>query len=339
MRKGAIAGIVITLIILIIGGLFAYSYTHISVSLNDVKFHSIDWASFSWSTLLNLGLSSLSGDWLGAAFSLIQGVNLNLIFGLSNNGFLPVYIPDLSYDILVNGISMGKGHSDVNVTINPGQTKEIISFQNIRKSSLAPAIGSIVDANGVMKLKVKGTAYFQLLGISIPIPFESTKQISIYDEIKNKISSEIQKNKPLNTINTASKSISNVIDSIAKELFSADDLNLSLSGQTFVDSTYKVKPGSYYYIPFTLSCTATVQGGFIASAALGDNIMVYIVNDNDFRKYENGQEFSVYYQSGKVESDVFNKVLSSGKYYIIMSNTYSDFSTKTVQLQAAAACQ
>ncbi len=109
MGKGAIIGIVIVLILLIIGGLFAYSYTQLSVSLHDVKFYNIDWTSISWSTLLKLGLSTPSGDWLGAAFELIDGVNLNLIFELTNNGFLPVYIPDLSYDILINGISVGKG--------------------------------------------------------------------------------------------------------------------------------------------------------------------------------------------------------------------------------------
>ncbi len=203
---------------------------------------------------------------------------------------------------------------------------------------MSPAINSIVSANGMMELKVKGTAYFKLFGISIPIPFESSKEISIYNEIKNKINSEIQKNKPINKVVTATKTVSNALDSVLNELFSADDLNLSLSGETFIDSTYKVNPGSYYYILFTLPCIANLQGGFLASAALGDNIMVYIVDD-DFRKYENDQDFQVYYQSGKVEADVFDRTLNSGTYYIIMSNTYSDFSTKTVQLQAAAACQ
>ena len=68
------------------------------------------------------------------------------MFGLSNNGILPVYIPDLSYDILINDISIGQGYSDVDITINPGQTKEFTSFQNILKSSLSPAVFSIIDS-------------------------------------------------------------------------------------------------------------------------------------------------------------------------------------------------
>ena len=39
---------------------------------------------------------------------------------------------------------VGKGHSNVDITINPGQTKQITSFQNIQKSSLSPAVYSIV---------------------------------------------------------------------------------------------------------------------------------------------------------------------------------------------------
>jgi len=82
--------------------------------------------------------STLTGNWFGAAFELIEGVNLNLLFGILNNGLLPVYIPDLSYDILINGILIGMGFSDVDLTINPGQTKVITSFQNIHKDSMAP---------------------------------------------------------------------------------------------------------------------------------------------------------------------------------------------------------
>jgi len=185
---------VIFIIIAIIFGLVAYSYTQIHVSLNDVTFHSIDWTSFSWSTLLKLGLNALTGNWLGAAFNLIDGINLNLIFGLSNNGILPVYIPDLSYDLSINGVPVGSGDSTVNLTINPGETRELPVLQNFQKSGLDPAVASIVSADGVINLKVSGTAYFKLLGVSIPVPFESTKQVSIVDEIKKRLSSESQKN-------------------------------------------------------------------------------------------------------------------------------------------------
>ena len=185
IRKKIGIGAIITIVI--ISGLVAYSYTQIHITLNEVTLHSIDFEPFSLSTLFNLGLDVLAGNWLDAAFDLIQGVNLNLIFGLSNFGVLPVYIPDLSYDLSINGIPVGKGQSTIDMTINPGETKEILVLQNFEKNGLSPAISSIVDTGGVIDLNVSGTAYFILLGKTIPIPFESSKQVSIIDEIEKRL--------------------------------------------------------------------------------------------------------------------------------------------------------
>jgi len=194
MSKFTIIGIVFLAIVILMLGLFVYSYTQLAVNLNSVEFQSIDWEPITWQVLLKLGINTLSGNWFDAAFSLIQGINLNLVFSLSNNGLLPVYIPDLHYNVMINDVPIGNGDNQINTIINPGQTKEIISFQNIRKENMVPASMSIINDKGVMNVKVKGTAYFQLLGWSIPIPFESAKQISIYDEVRNKINAEIQKN-------------------------------------------------------------------------------------------------------------------------------------------------
>ena len=340
MRKSAIVGIIFLIIIIIVGILFAYSYTHLNVSLNSVEFQSIDWEELSWPTLLKTGLSTLSGDWFGAAINLVQGINLNLVLGLANNGFLPVYIPDLTYDVLINGIIVGGGNTNLDITINPGETKEIVSFQNLQKSSISNAVYSIIDAKGIMDLKIKGTAYFKLLGFNIPVPFESSKQISIYDEVRNKINAEIQKNQPQsNLINsTVENPLESVLNSITNELFGPDDLELSLSGRTIVDATYKVSPKSYSYVPFTLSCNTNIQGGFVANAALGNDIIIIILDEDNFVKFENGDDASAHYNSNKVESGNFDVVLLSGEYYVVLSNEHSTFSTKTVQLQMATNC-
>lgn len=191
------AGIVIVLILVIlviIAGLLAYSYTQINVSLNDVKLHSIDLISFSFIDLLSLGFDALSGNVLGAVFELIDGINLNLIFGLTNNGFLPVYIPDIAYDLFLNGVPIGQGSSVIDATVNPGQAKQITAFQNFKKSSLIPAASAIIADGGMLDLKVSGTAYFKLLSLSIPVPFESSKQIPIIDEIEKKLSGMEEQN-------------------------------------------------------------------------------------------------------------------------------------------------
>ena len=186
--------IVISIVIIFLG-LVAYSYTQIHVSLNTVKFDSIDWAPISLEMLLKLGLGVLTGNWLESAFELIQGINLNLMFGVSNHGFIPVNIPDLSYDLAINDISVGRGYGSMNTVIYPGETKEIPILQNFQKNNFTPAVKSIINLGGVIKLHVSGTAYFKLLGLNIPIPFESTKQISLVDEINYHLNKEIQKNR------------------------------------------------------------------------------------------------------------------------------------------------
>lgn len=339
MGKLIAIGIMILMVFLIIIGLFVYSYTQLSVILNDVRFHGIDWAPLSWDKLLNLGLSTLTGEWFNKTFELIEGINLNLLFGISNNGFVPAYIPDLSYEILINDILIGTDFSDVHLTINPGETKVITSFQNITKESMSPVVYSIIESQGVMEIKMKGIAYFQLFGISIPVPFESTRNISIYDEMREKINEEIQKNRLQNSvISSVGKSAEDGLSNVVNNLFGNDDLDLSLSGQKFVDSIYKISPGTYTYIRFTLPCEAQVEGGFVANDLLGDEIIVLVLDDYNFNKFENDGLVSSIYDSGKVKSGEFNLILESGNYYIVMSNQHSIISTKTVQFQAASFC-
>lgn len=196
MKKSKIAvistGIVLGIGIILIGLLF-YSYSQISVTLTDVTYHSIDWADFSFLTLIKLGLNVLAGDWLNAAFDLIEGVNLNMYFGITNNGILPVYIPDISYELLLNGVNVGKGITPINDTIYPGKTKEVTTLQNFQKSSFEPAISSIVENEGMMEIRIKGIAHLSIFGFEFPIPFESSKKISVYEEVKSRMLGELSK--------------------------------------------------------------------------------------------------------------------------------------------------
>ena len=193
MKKVIIIVVAISIsIIAILFGLIAYSYTQIHVSLSEVSSVDIELENLSWANLIKLGLDVLSGNWIAAALDVIAGINLELVFGLSNNGLLPVYIPELSYDLSINDIPIGTGNSEINTTINPGETKEIPILQNLQKTSFSPAIESIINTEGVIDVGVSGTAFFELLGQRIPIPFESTRQVSIVDEIQNQLNQQIQ---------------------------------------------------------------------------------------------------------------------------------------------------
>ena len=239
VSKTGIIALGIVLAIIIGGvGMLVYSYAQISVSLDDVEFHSIDWIDFTFSDILRLGGDLLSGNVLGFMLDLIDGVNLNLIFGLSNGGLLPVYIPDITYDLIINGISVGQGSSTIDMTINPGQTKQTTAFQNFQKNSLTPAVGAIVADRGIMDIKVKGTAYFGLLGLEIPIPFELSRQISIVDEVKKKLSEIKEQNKKQGTRITLSVSESAVYQG---DIVSINGRLMTMDGRALTDAVVHIK--------------------------------------------------------------------------------------------------
>jgi LEA14-like dessication related protein len=177
-------------IVLIILGLVAYSYAQISASFKDVSSVNVELETLSLSSLIKLGLDVLSGNWLSAALDVIAGIELVLVFELTNNGLLPVYIPELEYDLSINGIFIGTGSSVIDATINPGEEKQINVTQNFQKESLSPSIESIINNNGIIDVEIKGVAYFELAGFKIPFEFESSQQVSIVDEIQKQLTQQ-----------------------------------------------------------------------------------------------------------------------------------------------------
>ena len=333
MKPIIVIPIVIIAIIGIVIGLVAYSYTQIRFSLETISYQGLDFTTPSYTALLKLGADFLTGNWIGFALTLVTGVKLGLAFGLSNHGFFPVYIPDVSYDVLVNGVKIGQGQSHIASTINPGDTKSFQDdTQDIQFASIEPAIISIVSSGGMVNFQVSGTAYFNFLGINVPVPFQASKQINVVDEIKNHFSSYLNNNQQ------SSQNSYQANQGYAPQTQPATQNPSSSTGVTIVNSAYRVEPGTYTYIPFTLSCTASTTGSFAAQAALGNNIVVIVLDQNNFQLVSNHQQASAFYNSGKIQAGSFNLTLQPGTYYIVLSNTYSAFSTKTVSIAASYTC-
>ena len=113
--------------------------------------------------------------------------------------------------------------------------------------------------------------------------------------------------------------------------------NTQPSGTPIGDTDYKVSAGTYTPIPFTLSCSASVSGTFSSTAGLGNDIMVFIFDQNNLQKFTSNS-YTAYYESGKVATGSFNLNMTPGTYYIVLSNLYSSFSTKNVHIQATYTC-
>ena len=206
MKPAAIIGIVIAVIITVVVGLVAYSYSQIQLTLENISYQGLD-VTITPGSVGSAIFNGILGNWLSAVLDIVTGVKIGLGFGLSNHGFFPVYIPDVAYDLFVNDIKVGQGQSHIDQTINPGESKNIEDTQDIQFNSLKPAITSIVASEGIVNLKVSGTAYFNLLGISVPVPFEQTKQVNVVDELKSKISSYVSQNQQYSNSYQPSSSI------------------------------------------------------------------------------------------------------------------------------------
>jgi hypothetical protein len=76
---------------------------------------------------------------------------------------------------------------------------------------------------------------------------------------------------------------------------------------------------------------ARLVGSFRAAGGSGNDIIVYIMDPTAYENFSNGHQVSVYYNSGQVTTESFNvRLPGSGTYYLVYSNRFSTFSSKTV---------
>lgn len=252
-----IVAVIISIIVIVIS-LVAYSYTQIQISLNDISFAGLDWAPTSGLTLLKLAFNAITGNVLGSILSLVTGVKLNLIFALSNHGIFPVSIPNLSYALSINDIPVGQGQNNVDTTINAGETKNIPILQDFHISSLGSTAASIVSSGGIANLQVNGIAYFKFLGLTIPVPFQYTKQFSMVDEIKSRINSvasqnQYSSNQYSDNTSQSSTSLEQQLQA-AKQKIQAIQQNYQPSQSTQIVSVYTDRTS------YSHGDTVTVQG-------------------------------------------------------------------------------
>ncbi len=310
-RKVAVALVALSLLT---AGTVGYSYSKLGGQVTGVSYGGINWAPLSPGLLLRIGADALVGIYVGAALNLINSIKFNIQIALINNGVLPVYIPDETHDLAINGLEVGGGSATVDTTLNAGQTITVPVEQDLATSRVTEIASSIVASGGNLDVQVNGQAHFSLIGIPISIPYHAERQISIYQELKNYVES-------LLTGQGSQQQNQNYNPNPAK------------SGSTIVSGSYKVGPGQYRSFQFTLNSPTTVTGSFSATATLGNNIIVYIFDQTEYDQYQRGQPTNVLYNSGKVASGTVSVNLSAGIYYLVLDNTYSTISTKDVTVQ------
>jgi hypothetical protein len=90
--------------------------------------------------------------------------------------------------------------------------------------------------------------------------------------------------------------------------------------------------GRYSYIPVNLDNAGGITIKFYAQGGSGNNVEVYILDENGLINFQNGNSTNTYYNSGRKTVDDYTTYLSPGLYYIVVSNTFSLVSSKAVTL-------
>lgn len=76
-----------------------------------------------------------------------------------------------------------------------------------------------------------------------------------------------------------------------------------------------------------------VEGTFTATGGTGNDVEVYLLNDDEFVNWRNGHAVNALYNSGRMTQGTLNTSLPSGAgtYHLVFNNKFSLFSPKAIK--------
>lgn len=103
-----------------------------------------------------------------------------------------------------------------------------------------------------------------------------------------------------------------------------------------VDTAFTLNAAQGMNWNFTVPPNATdvrVEGTFTASGGTGNDVEVYLLNDDEFVNWQNHHPVSTLYNSGRMTQGTLDARLSSGAgtYHLVFNNKFSLFSPKAVR--------
>jgi hypothetical protein len=96
---------------------------------------------------------------------------------------------------------------------------------------------------------------------------------------------------------------------------------------------------SYSWYPLVVPPGATgvtVTGRFTATGGMGNDIIVYVLDEDGFVNFRNGHPARTFYNSGRMTQSSISAVLpdAPGSYYLVFDNRFSLLTPKAIQLNA-----
>lgn len=98
---------------------------------------------------------------------------------------------------------------------------------------------------------------------------------------------------------------------------------------------FTVTARNYSYWKFDVPADATdavVDGTFSAAGGRDDMIFAYVMSDDGFTAFKNGQPADTVYNSKKVTQGTVHASLAPGAYYLVFDNQFSRDASKAVQV-------
>jgi len=76
-----------------------------------------------------------------------------------------------------------------------------------------------------------------------------------------------------------------------------------------------------------------MKGHFTASGGAGNDIEVFVVNEDEYTNWQNGHPTKALYSSGKVTQDSINLTLpaEAATYYVVFNNKFSLLAPKAIE--------
>jgi hypothetical protein len=103
-------------------------------------------------------------------------------------------------------------------------------------------------------------------------------------------------------------------------------MELRSHSQSTGDVAFTLKPGAFHSFKFTVPSdheNASLKGTFSVAARNGNEIEVFVLNEEDYISWQNGYTTYRYYDSGSVWQGALDVPLladTAGTYYIVFDN-------------------
>lgn len=109
--------------------------------------------------------------------------------------------------------------------------------------------------------------------------------------------------------------------------------------ETITNTAFTVKANGYLYYRFTVAPDAAnvwVDGNFSASGGSGNDIEVYLMDEDAFVNWQNNHPVRTFYNSGRLTQGKIYAGLPprAGTYYLVFNNNFSLITPKAVQASA-----